>query len=105
MEIALISRLERLIPIALLLMLAPAARAQGTVTTIVLGPDQIGKVKTAQGISTRMTFPEPVTEIICGDLYDAASGKGLFVVQSSGDERQRGNSVYLKPVATKGVSK
>ncbi len=85
-------------------MLAPVVRAQNTVTTIVLGPDQIGKVKTAQGISTRITFPEPVSEIICGDLYDAASGKGLFVVQTSGDERQRGNSVYLKPVAAKGVS-
>src|SRR4029078_2196721 len=67
-------------------------------------PDQIGKVKTAQGISTRITFPEPIFEIICGDLYDAASGKGLFVVQSSGNDTQRGNSVYLKPVAAKGVS-
>ena len=88
----------------LLLMVAPITRGQNTVTTIVLGPDQIGKVKTAQGISTRITFPEPVSEIICGDLYDAASGKGLFVVQSSGDTQQRGNSVYLKPVAAKGLS-
>jgi vacuolar-type H+-ATPase subunit E/Vma4 len=95
---------NKTISVTLLLMLAPLARAQSTVTTIVLSPDQIGKVKTSQGISTRMTFPEPVSEIICGDLYDAATGKGLFVVQSSGDERQRGNSVYLKPVATKGVS-
>src|SRR6185295_16581058 len=101
----LISTLAKAISVTLLLMLAPVTRAQSTVTTIVLSPDQIGKVRTAQGISTRITFPEPVTEIICGDLYDAASGKGLFVVQSSGDERQRGNSVYLKPVATKGVSK
>ena len=77
------------------MMLAAVAHAQSAVTTIVLGPDQIGKVKTAQGISTRITFTEPVSEIICGDLYDAASGKGLFVVQSSGNEQQRGNSVYL----------
>jgi vacuolar-type H+-ATPase subunit E/Vma4 len=100
----LISRVNKTVTVTLLLMLAPVARAQSTVATIVLGADQIGKVKTAQGISTRITFPEPVSEIICGDLYDATSGKGLFVVQSSGDERQRGNSVYLKPVATKGVS-
>jgi vacuolar-type H+-ATPase subunit E/Vma4 len=100
----LISGVNKIVLVTLLLMLAPIVRAQSTVTTIVLGADQIGKVKTAQGISTRITFPEPVSEIICGDLYDAASGKGLFVVQSSGDERQRGNSVYLKPVATKGVS-
>jgi vacuolar-type H+-ATPase subunit H len=79
-------------------------KGQSAVTTISLGPDQIGKVKTAQGISTRMTFPDPVYEIICGDLYDATSGKGLFVVQGSGDDRQRGNSVYLKPVAGKGMS-
>jgi vacuolar-type H+-ATPase subunit E/Vma4 len=51
-----------------------------------------------------LTFPEPVYEIICGDLYDVGTGKGLFVVQGSGDDRQRGNSVYLKPVATKGMS-
>ena len=99
-----IFRLTTTISLSLLLALAPAVHAQSTVATIVLAPDQIGKVKTAQGISTRIMFPEPVSEIICGDLYDAASGKGLFVVQSSGDERQRGNSVYLKPVATKGVS-
>ena len=99
-----ISGVNKTVLVTLLLMLAPIVRAQSTVTTIALGADQIGKVKTAQGISTRITFPEPVSEIICGDLYDAASGKGLFVVQSSGDERQRGNSVYLKPVATKGVS-
>ena len=99
-----ISRVNKTVSVILLLMILPVARAQSTVTTIVLGPDQIGKVKTAQGISTRITFPEPVSEIICGDLYDAASGKGLFVVQSSGNDSQRGNSVYLKPVATKGVS-
>jgi hypothetical protein len=96
-------RLEKILPVILLLMPC-VAQGQSAVTTISLGPDQIGKVKTAQGISTRMTFPDPVYEIICGDLYDAASGKGLFVVQGSGDERQRGNSVYLKPVAAKGMS-
>jgi hypothetical protein len=95
---------NKIVLVILLVTLAPIVRAQSTVTTIVLGADQIGKVKTAQGISTRITFPEPVSEIICGDLYDAASGKGLFVVQSSGNDQQRGNSVYLKPVATKGVS-
>ena len=101
----LIVRLEKtsLVVIALLIF-ASAGLGQSPITTIVLGPDQIGKVKTAQGISTRITFPDPVYEIICGDLYDPGSGKGLFVVQGSGDDRQRGNSVYLKPVASRGMS-
>jgi vacuolar-type H+-ATPase subunit H len=51
-----------------------------------------------------LTFPEPVAEVICGDLYDTSTGKGLFVVQRSGDEAHPGNNVYLKPVASKGMS-
>jgi vacuolar-type H+-ATPase subunit H len=81
-----------------------AARAQTPIATIALGPDQIGVVKTAVGITTRITFPEPVQEIICGDLYDAATGKGTFVVQRSGSDQKPGNDVFIKPVATKGLS-
>jgi hypothetical protein len=80
------------------------ARAQAPIATIALGPDQIGVVKTAVGITTRITFPEPVQEIICGDLYDAATGKGTFVVQRSGTDQKPGNDVFIKPVATKGLS-
>jgi vacuolar-type H+-ATPase subunit H len=83
---------------------ASTVLAQAPVATINLGADQIGKVRTAQGISTRISFPEPVSEVICGDLYDASTGKGLFVVQRSGDEQNPGNAVYLKPIAAKGVS-
>ena len=71
---------------------------QTPVITVTLGPDQTGLVKTAQGITTRIAFPEKVTESICGDLYDAASGRGTFVVQISGSD------VFLKPVSTKGMS-
>ncbi len=74
------------------------ARAQSPTTTIVLGPNQIGLVKTTQGITTRITFPDVVRDIICGDLYDAATGKGGFVVQ------RIDNDVFLKPVVSKGVS-
>lgn len=84
--------------IALLVMAIPAARAQSPVTAIALGPNQIGLVKTTQGITTRIAFPETVKEIICGDLYDAASGKGTFVVQRSD------NDLFLKPVVSKGIS-
>ncbi len=69
-----------------------------------LGPDQIGVVKTAVGITTRISFPEPVQEAICGDLYDPATGKGSFVIQLSGSPERRGNDVFLKPVTTKGMS-
>jgi TonB family protein len=68
------------------------------IVTIRLSKDQIATVKTAPGITTRLVFAEQVTEIICGDLYDATSGRGTFVVQRGGKD------VFLKPVASKGLS-
>jgi hypothetical protein len=81
-----------------LLVLAATAEAQTLITTMTLGPSQIGSVKTAPGITTRISFSEPVKEIICGDLYDPTSGKGSFVIQRSD------NDVFLKPVVPKGLS-
>lgn len=84
-----------------LLCMAAAAFAQTPVSPVVkmsLTPDRIGVVKVAPGITTRVTFPGQVKEIICGDLYDPASGTGAFVAQR-GD-----NDVFLKPVTTKGFS-
>jgi hypothetical protein len=78
--------------------------AQGAVVTLALGTDRIGELKTAQGITTMIRFPEPVQEIVCGDLYDPASGKGTFVVQRSGTSEQPGNEVFVKPVSSKGAS-
>ena len=83
---------------------APCALAQAPVATIALGSDRIGEIKTAQGITTMIRFPEPVQEIICGDLYDAGTGKGTFVVQRSGTTERPGNEVFIKPVSTKGAS-
>jgi len=57
-----------------------------------LGPNQIGVVKSAQEITTRITFTQPVKEVICGDLYDNTSGTGSFVVQRSGKD------IFLKPI-------
>jgi vacuolar-type H+-ATPase subunit H len=73
-------------------------QAQTAVTSISLRPDQIGLVKTAQALSTRISFPDPVKEIICGDLYDPATGRGSFVVQRAE------NDVFIKPVVGKGLS-
>jgi TonB family protein len=76
---------------------APPA-SPAPIVTIRLSKDQIATVKTAPGITTRLVFLEQVREIICGDLYDAASGRGSFVVQRGGKD------VFLKPVASKGLS-
>src|SRR5215213_623402 len=77
---------------------AQESPAQPPVATITLASDQIGVVRTAQGITTRIAFPDEVDEIICGDLYDSASGKGGFVAQRSGTD------VFLKPIPSKGMS-
>lgn len=83
---------------------AVTVKAQSPVTTITLSPDQIGLVKTAQGITTRITFAQPVQEIVCGDLYDGQTGKGTFVVQRSGSNDRPGNDVFIKPIVSKGKS-
>jgi len=95
-----------LIPIIVVYLLVNAggAFAQSPIVTLQLGPDQIGVVKTSVGISTRITFPEPVAEIICGDLYNAADGKGTFVVARSGSDQKPGNDIYVKPIGSKGQS-
>ena len=81
-----------------LLVAAAGVPAQSLIVTITVGPNQIGQVKTTQGITTRVTFPETVRDIICGDLYDPTTGKGSFVVQ------RIDNDVFLKPVVAKGLS-
>jgi hypothetical protein len=82
----------------IIVLIAATARAQSPISTLTLGSDEIGLVKTAQGITTRISFPEKVIESICGDLYDPTSGKGTFVIQNSG------NDVFLKPIASRGTS-
>ena len=69
-----------------------------------LGPDKIGKIRTAHGLTTRITFPEPVQEIICGDLYDPGTGKGTFVAQRGGTAERPSNDVFIKPIAARGMS-
>ena len=87
-----------------LLAIVPVARAQAPITSMALGPEQIGRIRTAQGITTRITFPEPVQEIICGDLYDPTTGKGTFVAQRGGTSERPSNDVFIKPIAPKGMS-
>jgi archaellum component FlaG (FlaF/FlaG flagellin family) len=81
-----------------------SALAQSPVATLALGTDRIGEIRTAQGITTMIRFPDLVQEIICGDLYDPGTGKGTFVVQRSGTADHPGNEVFVKPVSSKGAS-
>jgi archaellum component FlaG (FlaF/FlaG flagellin family) len=90
--------------VLLLLLLPNLVLAQTPVTTLALSADRIGEIKTAQGITTMIRFPDPVQEIICGDLYDPGTGKGTFVIQRSGATDHPGNEVFIKPVASKGLS-
>src|SRR6185503_19834738 len=84
--------------IALVLLVASPVKAQSMIITISVGQNQIGQIKTTQGITTRVTFPDTVRDIICGDLYVPATGKGSFGVQ------RIDNDVFLKPVVPKGLS-
>jgi vacuolar-type H+-ATPase subunit H len=92
-------RIAGMLILSLVVCAAPlTSEAQSLIITTMLGPNQIGQIKTAQGITTRITFPETVGDIVCGDLYDPATGKGSFVVQ------RIDNDVFLKPVVSKALS-
>ncbi|HEY6331669.1 MAG TPA: hypothetical protein VI756_20250 [Blastocatellia bacterium] len=82
----------------ILLLAGSVAQAQSPIVTMTLGSDQIGQIRSAQEITTRISFPEAVKEIICGDLYDSTTGKGSFVVQRSDKD------VFVKPIASKAIS-
>jgi hypothetical protein len=86
------------------LVAASSAAPQSAVATLALSADRIGEIKTAQGITTMIRFPDAVQEIICGDLYDPGTGKGTFVVQRSGPADHPGNEVFIKPVSMRGAS-
>jgi len=75
-----------------LISLGFSATAQSQVTSISLAQDQLGTVQTAINITTKLSFPDTVSSVICGDLYDTASGRGTFVIQNNSKD------VFLKPV-------
>jgi type IV secretory pathway VirB9-like protein len=50
-------------------------------------------IRTAPGITTMISLPEPAAEAICGDLYDEQTNAGGFVVQRSGRD------VFVKPLS------
>jgi hypothetical protein len=68
------------------------------IITLEAGPEVITTVRTAIGLTTRIALPEEATAAICGDLFDASSNTGSFVIDRSG------NDVFIKPMAPKAAS-
>ena len=59
-------------------------------------PDTITTIRTAQNLITRVALPREAKQAICGDLYDATTNTGSFVVDHNG------NDVFIKPISGKG---
>ena len=88
------SAIRYLLLLSSLLSVGLSVEAQSQVSSVTLAPDQIGSVQTAINITTKINFPEAVSGVICGDLYDSASGRGTFVVQNTANSKD----VFIKPV-------
>jgi vacuolar-type H+-ATPase subunit H len=74
------------------------ANAQDSgIASITLSAEQVGKIKTALSISTRIAFPRNIKEIVCGDLY--IEGKGTYLIQRGGSNNEPGNDFFIKPVS------
>lgn len=76
------------------------AKAQAQVTSITLAQDQLGTVQTSVNYTTKISFPEVVTSVICGDLYDQNTQRGTFVIQSQPNDKD----IFIKPVQKQGNS-
>lgn len=74
---------------------APPVAASGIIFVDVT-PDSITTIKTAQNLVTRVALPAEAKQAICGDVFDAATGTGTFVID------RVGNDVFIKPLANKG---
>lgn len=74
----------------------PASSPASGIIFVDVTPDSIVTIKTAQNVVTRVALPAEAKQAICGDVFDAASGTGTFVIDRSG------NDVFIKPLATKG---
>lgn len=74
----------------------PSSAPSSGIIFVDVTPDTITMIKTAQNVVTRVALPAKAEQAICGDVFDAASGTGTFVIDRSG------NDVFIKPLATKG---
>lgn len=66
------------------------------VVRITAGGERIASIRTARGVTTMLSLPAEAREAVCGDLFDAQSGNGCFVIQRSGRD------LFLKPLKATG---
>lgn len=82
--------------VACLPLIAQASAQDSGIASVTLTAEQVGKIKTALSISTRIAFPRNIKEIVCGDLY--IDGKGTYLIQRGGSNNEPGNDFFIKPV-------
>ncbi len=68
------------------------------VVTVTPGGESIPTIRTGRGVTTMLSLPEEAREAICGDLFDAQTGNGGYVIQRSGRD------IFLKPLRAAGGS-
>lgn len=68
------------------------------VVRVSAGGERIASIRTSRGVTTMLSLPSEAKEAVCGDLFDAQTGNGCFVIQRSGRD------LFLKPLKTSGAT-
>lgn len=75
-----------------------ATKTSQGILNIEVTPDTVTTIRVAQGVITRVALPDEAKSAICGDLFDATSNTGSFLIEKSGKD------VFIKAVQSKGQS-
>jgi hypothetical protein len=76
--------------------LAGSRLRSDAVVRVVSGGERIASIRTSRGVTTMLSLPSEAKEAVCGDLFDAQTGNGCFVIQRSGRD------LFLKPLKATG---
>ena len=68
------------------------------VVRVSAGGERIASIRTSRGVTTMLSLPAEAKEAVCGDLFDAQTGNGCFVIQRSGRD------LFLKPLKAAGAT-
>lgn len=68
------------------------------VVRVSAGGERIASIRTSRGVTTMLSLPAEAKEAVCGDLFDAQTGSGCFVIQRSGRD------LFLKPLKPTGAT-
>lgn len=68
------------------------------VVRVSAGGERIASIRTSRGVTTMLSLPSEAKEAVCGDLFDAQTGNGCFVIQRSGRD------LFLKPLKPTGAT-